>query len=147
MGWGRGSGEQTAATGTELSHFNYSYARWILFLPFFSIKIRREGGGLTTVSEMGGSRGKGRKNRNQTPYLYPSPALETPDPLMGAGRRDQRCLLGTGRAESKKQGKLARKGRGRQEQGARGRGRRQKRVLTFCEGYKKSSRLRGHPTI
>jgi hypothetical protein len=28
-----------------------------------------------------------------------------------------------------------------------GGGGRQKRVLTFCEGYKKSSRLRGHPTI
>lgn len=28
-----------------------------------------------------------------------------------------------------------------------GGGRRQKRVPTFCEGYKKSSRLRGHPTI
>lgn len=26
-------------------------------------------------------------------------------------------------------------------------GGRQKRVPTFCEGYKKSSRLRGHPTI
>lgn len=28
-----------------------------------------------------------------------------------------------------------------------GGGGRQKRVPTFCEGYKKSSRLRGHPTI
>lgn len=26
-------------------------------------------------------------------------------------------------------------------------GGRQKRALTFCEGYKKSSSLRGHPTI
>lgn len=26
-------------------------------------------------------------------------------------------------------------------------GGKQKRVPTFCEGYKKSSRLRGHPTI
>lgn len=36
--------------------------------------------------------------------------------------------------------------RGAESLGWRGRGR-EKRVLTFCEGYKKSSRLRGHPTI
>lgn len=30
-----GSREQTVATGTELSHFNYSCARWMPFLSFF----------------------------------------------------------------------------------------------------------------
>lgn len=35
----------------------------------------------------------------------------------------------------------------RQRQQREREGGRQKRALTFCEGYKKSSSLRGHPTI
>lgn len=39
------------------------------------------------------------------------------------------------------------KARARERQQREREGGRQKRALTFCEGYKKSSSLRGHPTI
>lgn len=52
--------------------------------------------GLTTVSKMGGGRGKGRKNRNQALHSYPSPALETPDLLTGRQEgQNALCRAGT----------------------------------------------------
>lgn len=80
-----------------MSHFNYSYARWILFLPFFfSIKIRKEGVLLTTVSKMGGEAGeRGEKNRNQAPPFVPVLCPGDPDLLMG-GLKERNALWQAG---------------------------------------------------
>lgn len=49
--------------------------------------------------------------------------------------QEARKIVGEGEGEGEQRGAWG------------GGGGRQKRVPTFCEGYKKSSRLRGHPTI
>lgn len=99
-GWagGWGSREQTAATGTELSHFNYSYARWILFLPFFFYK-NKEGGSMG-----GGEEGeRGEKIETKSPIrTHPLPwRPQSPDGRAGwrdampSSGRDQGCHLGS----------------------------------------------------